>query len=645
MPNPVDPPSKSPPRRTVLGASGAVTANGPENLSVADTFVATGSPAPAQPITSPTPTDSLDVEQHASDEHRTLLGASGAREHRQESTPPAITAPEIGGRAGFAPFEDLDLIDPEARLGQVMADRYRLLEVMGQGGMGVVYLAEHVVLEKRVALKVLNEELTHSRDAVNRFIYEAKAASRIGHENIVDITDFGTTPEGGVFFVMELLEGLDLGERLKREGRFPWELACRAAIQVCDALGAAHQKGIIHRDLKPENIFLIHRAGRDDFAKILDFGIAKFTGPDAGGLGKTKTGMIFGTPDYMAPEQAEGKSADPRVDIYALGVILYQLVTGELPFKAETFMGVLHKHMTVIPTPPRTIEPSVPPALEAAIARAMAKVPEERFASMGEFAEALKAIPLDGETIHASDVPEPSLADSLSGALRDEVEPLPVTPELHREAGEATERDTPGPIAPNLRPARRPARWALLGLAILSVAFVAYWFLREGRESQGGSSPPAAPPAAPPRLAPPTPRIDPLRARARVRPVVRQKPIRLQVKTHPRGVRVLLDGRLVGRTPLESFRMPYGEDEHVLLLEKRGYRSVEVRFRADANQNIERTLRRGAGTTHIAARPRRPRSPPPGMRRVIPRERAMPPPRRPPKPVHIRGLKDSPFGP
>ncbi|MDY0000581.1 MAG: protein kinase, partial [Polyangia bacterium] len=216
------------PKKTVLAASGAYHEQASDNappgsreepvaglLGVADTFVAPrGVDASGRPITAP-PASS----------HATVLGASGAAAAKQGGARLAITAPEIGSLAGgmTACVPDLPDRDPSALVGSVVADRYRILKLLGQGGMGVVYLAEHVVIEKRVALKVLNEELTHSRDAVSRFIYEAKAASKIGHENIIDINDFGTTPEGGVFFVMEFLDGSDLADLLKDQGRIGWE--------------------------------------------------------------------------------------------------------------------------------------------------------------------------------------------------------------------------------------------------------------------------------------------------------------------------------------------------------------------------------------------------------------------------------------
>jgi len=281
----------------------------------------------------------------------------------------------------------------DSYLNAVIAERYRILHKIGEGGMGTVYLAEHIIIEKRVALKILSEDFARKADLVQRFIQEAKAASRIGHENIVDITDFGETPSGSVFIAMEFLEGSDLANVIRKQGAVPFERARYIVSQICRALAAAHAKGIIHRDIKPENVYLIEREGRGDFVKILDFGIAKVNSLDDGAARLTRTGMIFGTPEYMSPEQARGDRPDHRVDIYAVGCILYELLTGDVPFHADTFMGVLTKHMFEQPQPPSVRAPDrhIPPEVEAVVLRAISKDRDQRFQTMKEFALALAA--------------------------------------------------------------------------------------------------------------------------------------------------------------------------------------------------------------------------------------------------------------
>jgi len=276
-------------------------------------------------------------------------------------------------------------------------DRYKIIKRIGEGGMGVVYEAVHTVIEKRVAIKLLRKDFSSRHDVVERFRQEAKSASRIGHEHIVDISDFGETPTGDSYFVMEFLEGQDLANVLGHEGVLATRRAIDIVVQCCRALGAAHAKGIVHRDMKPENVFLIRRDGNPDFVKIVDFGIAKMNEietPGEPGRKLTKTGMIFGTPEYMSPEQAAGKTVDHRVDIYAVGVILFELLLGRVPYVGDSFMGILTQHMFE-PVPEFSSVNSsvvVPPDVEAVILKALAKKPEERFQTMEQFSDALVAV-------------------------------------------------------------------------------------------------------------------------------------------------------------------------------------------------------------------------------------------------------------
>jgi serine/threonine-protein kinase len=307
------------------------------------------------------------------------------------SSPPVSSPPVSSPPVSSPPIPGAELqvmTDPLVGLeGQVVAGRYRVLQKLGEGGMGIVYLAEHITIEKKVALKVLLHEYARKQDLKERFLQEAKAAARIGHENIVDITDFGPTPDGSVFFAMEYLEGKDLSQVIRDDGPLPWPRAKTILLQICRALGAAHAKQIVHRDMKPENIYLIEREGQNDFAKLLDFGIAKMS-MEQGEKRLTRTGMIFGTPEYMSPEQAQGNKPDHRVDIYAMGVITYEMLTGSVPFKADTFMGILTKHIFENPVPPSQVNPNVaiPAEVEEVILKAMAKDRTERFQSMTEMA-------------------------------------------------------------------------------------------------------------------------------------------------------------------------------------------------------------------------------------------------------------------
>jgi hypothetical protein len=237
-----------------------------------------------------------------------------------------------------------------------------------------------------VAVKVLHPVYSRMPDLVERFRREARAASKIGHPHIVDVTDSGTTGDGSVYFVMEYLEGLELADIIDREGALEVGRALRIAVHICKALAAAHQAGIIHRDLKPENVFLTVREGTHDFVKVLDFGIAKTTEAEqARDKRLTSPGMAMGTPEYMAPEQAAGRPADERCDIYSLGAILYESLTGVPPYRGDNFMEVLTKKATTDPMPPRQIRPDLQPAVEELIQRAMARNPDDRPPTMEAF--------------------------------------------------------------------------------------------------------------------------------------------------------------------------------------------------------------------------------------------------------------------
>ena len=276
-------------------------------------------------------------------------------------------------------------------VGKVIADRYRIVKLLGEGGMGQVYEAAHVNINKRFAIKLLRPEIVSNPDAVARFRQEAWSASSIGHDNIIEIDDFATLPDGSVYLAMEYLAGVALADRMVEEPPILIGEALQIFIQVSSGLLAAHEKGIVHRDMKPENVFLVEKSGRL-LVKILDFGIAKVSGGESQSL--TRTGAIFGTPHYMSPEQAIGNPLDHRSDIYSVGVIMYEVFTGKVPFEAESFMGILTKHITMQPKAPSLAAPTrnIPPEVESVIMRAMAKDPGDRQGSMAELRDELIAV-------------------------------------------------------------------------------------------------------------------------------------------------------------------------------------------------------------------------------------------------------------
>ena len=310
----------------------------------------------------------------------------------QRVSMPAETVLASDGEARPIPVTDPGGEDP--RIGLLLKDTYRVLRKLGEGGMGSVYLAEHCSIGKKVAIKVLGDAYLHRPELSERFLREARAAAMIESEHVIEIHDFGTTPDGAAFFVMEYLQGEDLAHLIAREGALPWARVRPILLQLCAALQAAHDRGIYHRDIKPENCYRLARSGDADTIKILDFGIAKVLTDEAdGGKQLTRTGMIFGTPDYMSPEQAQGTPHDHRVDIYAAGVLLFELLTADRPFHADTFMGLLNKHMFEPPPRPSSVAPGlkIPAEVEAIVLKALQKDPALRFQSMNEFAAAARA--------------------------------------------------------------------------------------------------------------------------------------------------------------------------------------------------------------------------------------------------------------
>jgi len=388
-------------------------------------------------------------------------------------TPPPSKS-GAGSASSFAGAATAPNPEEEAKfdslVGAVLADRYQIVRRIGEGGMGAVYEAKHTVIGKRVAVKVLLEKFLAKSDFVARLLQEARLASSIGHEHIVDVTDFGTTTDGRSFVVMEFLDGESLAELAMREAPLPIERSLGIARQVASALGAAHAKGIFHRDVKPENIYLVKR-GDADFVKVVDFGISKAVKPGgdegAEGYRLTHTGLLLGTPLYMSPEQARGEEdLDHRVDIWALGILLYECLTGEVPFRANNYLGIISQVLTHDPTPPSRLRPElgISGAVEAVVMRAMAKDRTRRYQTMADLERDLERL--------------------LAGDQNVGVVP--------RAAGAATS----APAAPR--------RWPLLAAGTAAVAIAVYL----GWPSKPPPAPPIATPApivTPPPVAPPPP--------------------------------------------------------------------------------------------------------------------------------------------
>ncbi len=377
------------------------------------------------------------------------------------------SASDTDAEAAIALYTTEGAINYDRLVGQTLDGRYFIERKIGEGGMGVVFAARHLVIERPLAIKVLKREVARDSSTIKRFVQEAQAASRVGHPSIVDVTDFGTTPDGMTYQVMEYVDGTTLSATIKMSAPLTLERALPIASQIGQALAAAHAKGIVHRDLKPENIFLINRDGRRDFIKIVDFGIAKVTPLDNGGKAEgprlTRAGAVFGTPEYMAPEQAAGRSdTDGRVDVYALGTILYEMLTGKVPHKSDSMVRTLAMQMLDPIVPPSKLRPdlSFDPEVEVVLMKALAKKREQRYATMADFLEGLRGV---AKGIELTQPVSSAVHVAAGGVMSLQAHP----PGVIAPSDQATWRPGPGPVLDS-RPPRdsSPPRTAEHGAPI-----------------------------------------------------------------------------------------------------------------------------------------------------------------------------------
>ncbi len=480
---------------------------------------------------------------------------------------PADPPRGVGGGPADDPFE-----------GKVLVNRYRMLRRVGTGGFGAVYEAEDTKIRKRVAVKVLARDLVGDASMVSRFRKEAEAASKVGHENIIDITDFDRTAGGHYFLVMEFLDGTDLGAIIRSGDSISLARVLGIMVQVCRGLECAHDKGIIHRDLKPGNIYLTARGSMVDFVKLLDFGITKFTEMDDDGSRLTRTGQIIGTPMYMSPEQAMGEEdIDHRADIYSLGVIMYEMVTGQPPFTAVNYLGIIAQHASDPPTPPSKVRPDldIPGEVETIILKALAKRPEDRYADMAEMEAAL---------VHALAGVDPAVAVGFS--------PDADPPSILTTATGLSQR--------RLSSGRSMPLWLIFTIAALvgiAGAVVASYTRDRARPVAGGGpdgSVPARPDQrviAPPRAdaaAPPADQAAPARPDSKARKAT----VVIIIKSTPPGARITgPGGKTLGTTPAR-ITLPAGDKELTLTLRRRGHRLARIPVRPDKDRTLKITLRK-----------------------------------------------------
>jgi serine/threonine-protein kinase len=502
---------------------------------------------------------------------------------------------------------------PDPLIQTVVAGRYRIIKPLGEGGMGVVYLAEHVAIQKAIALKVLRAQYAHKGDIVTRFQQEAISASRIKHPNVLDVFDFGQIENGCFYLAMEYLEGNDLADELERRRIVEPGRGIRIGLQVCRALSAAHAKGVVHRDLKPENVFLQRTGDGEEIVKIVDFGIAHLRSKeDAEAETKqrrlTRTGMIFGTPEYMSPEQAGGKKADERADVYAVGIIMYEMFTGAVPFTGDSFLGVLSKHLSDPAPAMSTVFPElqITPELQSVIMRALEKEPGKRYQSMLEFAQAIQRTP---EGLHAGNnasiatLGEPSASFVAAGGgspTAPQFGVAPSTPAMTAASG------TPHAVRSDPRAETVPGTETIPGATTKSKAglllgVVAAFVMLAGivaalviSRKQGAAEPavaketrphaPASTPAAIPSAAPKA--AETQEKPAALTPSANlPSGVRLNVVTQPAGATVLKNGfQVCDTTPCEVLATP---NETLEIVAKKGALSGKAKVLAQRDQSVD----------------------------------------------------------
>ena len=453
---------------------------------------------------------------------------------------------------------------------------YRILSTIGKGGMGVVYLAEHTLIGRQAAVKLLRPELSSDAELVDRFFTEARAAAAARHQGLVEVFDFGVTDDGNAYIVMELLQGESLTMRLERQPRFASELALSITRQVASALQAAHETGVVHRDLKPENIHLIADASAPAGVriKVLDFGIAKLAGDEDRRSVRTRTGVVIGTPRYMSPEQCKSASnVDARTDIYALGCIFYEMLTGKPPFDYDNWGELVAAHIHETAPPPSARVPDLMPEIEDIVMRAIAREPADRYQSMTELSEAIDTLWPAANSLTFTPIP---------GSLRT----------IRQSA--RLESATPTLITRRRRP------WVpLLAGAIVLGGVTAVVVAKRTPEPEPAPKP-AVVAARPIVVAP-----DAAEVTIAIDAAVAPSKITIVVKSDPSGAEVLrADGISLGKTPVTR-ELDRVDGELPLLVKLAGFKDVPIKLSTlhDGEQlvKLERrplsSVRRGSGTT------------------------------------------------
>ena len=470
---------------------------------------------------------------------------------------------------------------PDPKVGLLLNDRYLIVRKLGEGGMGAVYEAKHQLTGRRLAIKCLHPQFQSNREVVERFHREAQAATAVGNEHIIEVTDMGTFEDKSPFIVLEYLDGVEFAKLLEEHPAMPIGRVVHIITQVCDALRNAHAQSIVHRDLKPENIYLVKRGQDSDFVKVLDFGISKMKeNAEEIGSGLTKTGMALGTPYYMSPEQAQGmRDVDHRTDIYAIGVILFQALTGRLPFDADSYPQLMVRILTQPVPPLRTYREDIPAALDDLVLRAMAKDRLQRFASVEELAGALRAFAsLNQAAVLVSD---------------------PVTPTNQGTTPLAWAQTAPSQPALETMvvPKSKTPLYASIGIGVVAAAAL---IVVASRPSQVPLPPPVMPAAA---IAAPVAAAQPTVAPGPVEQVLIAVPkpteVTLKVSATPSDAQIFI-GEVEFPNPMDAFR-PRSLDPVRITVKKDGYKTIEQLAIFDQDRNLTFELERGRGIKRLKA--------------------------------------------
>lgn len=472
--------------------------------------------------------------------------------------------------------------------GQTIGGKYRIIKLLGKGGMGAVYLGEHVVIGKKIAVKFLHTEFTAKEDMVKRFYREAQVAAAISHRNIIDVMDVGVSQEGDPYIVMEYLEGESLADLLARKGPMDLPSACAILEPACLALSAAHAKGIVHRDLKPENIFIVRHEGERPTVKLIDLGVSKYMQHD-GQSQLTQTGTFLGTPAYMAPEQIRGASdVNQSADLYSIGVIIYEMLTGQLPFKGTHYNELLLNVMTEAPTPPRENFESFPEQAEHLVLSLLEKEEEKRPRSAKEVLEKLQQFDdyenrLSCLEVFMGDLLQMTIAAGTLGGTNDSDGSQSMASDvLAKLAGETPSSRTPAGWSNTVTtPKRKNNVYVIAGIVVVLAVVIAGILIGLAGSDDDSS------PNAKSGISATKPDLTPASSHTALPLTERDEGVEIKIEGHPEGAKIYYEDFLILENP---FRVKRRKTVARIAVEAEGYKPFRVSVNPTKDQVVKAML-------------------------------------------------------